>query len=182
MITIDGLTKADEIDYKTFSKRMRLHTSNEIFNDLKEEGFFLAPASRNYHGSYEGGLYDHSTNVMETLVRLTKDLGLQWQEPRSPYIIGMYHNLCKIDMYRHTKADPTAYEHNPNLILKGHGDKSVMLLSKYYRLTTEEILCIRYHMGAYETESWSEFDKAIKAYPNVLWTHTADMIASKIIE
>ena len=55
-----------------------------------------------------------------------------------------------------------------------------MLLSRWLQLTEEEILCIRYHMGAYETKDWDFFDKAIRKYPNVLWTHTADMYASKV--
>ena len=36
-------------------------------------------------------------------------------------------------------------------------------------------------MGAYEKDMWNEYDKAIIKYPNVLYTHTADMIASKIV-
>ena len=49
-------------------------------------------------------------------------------------------------------------------------------------LTEEEIMCIRYHMGAYEKDDWVQFDLAIKKYPNVLFTHTADMYASKLIQ
>ena len=55
-----------------------------------------------------------------------------------------------------------------------------MVLSQIHQLTEEEVFCIRYHMGAYEKEEWDYFDKAIRKYPNVLWTHTADMLASKI--
>lgn len=29
------------------------------------------------------------------------------------------------------------------------------------------------------SDKWDYFDKAIKKYETVLWTHTADMIASK---
>lgn len=50
-------------------------------------------------------------------------------------------------------------------------------------LGSDEQACIRWHMGAYEgPEAWDGFDKAIREYPNVLWTHTADMVASKIME
>jgi len=69
---------------------------------------------------------------------------------------------------------------NPSCILTGHGDKSVMMLSRWMTLTEEEIYCIRFHMGAYETDKWNQFDAAIGAYENVLWTHTADMYASKV--
>ena len=44
----------------------------------------------------------------------------------------------------------------------------------------EEMLCIRFHMGAYITDDWDSFDRAIRKYQSVLFTHTADMYASKV--
>lgn len=74
-----------------------------------------------------------------------------------------------------------SWEHNPNTLLKGHGDKSVMLLSQFYKLTEEEVLCIRYHMGAFTDKSeWNDYTRAVNLYPNVLWTHQADMLASHV--
>lgn len=79
--------------------------------------------------------------------------------------------------------DESKWEHNPDTLLKGHGDKSVMLLSMYLPLTMEEILCIRYHMGAFvDQKEWSDYTRAIHLYNTVLWTHHADMIASHILE
>ena len=72
------------------------------------------------------------------------------------------------------------YEFNAKTLLKGHGSKSCIILSQFINLTEEEMLCIRYHMGAYETDEWDEWDRAIHKYPNVLWTHMADMLASKV--
>lgn len=143
-----------------------------------DNDFLTASASTKYHGACEGGLYMHSVAVADTLVDFTKKLGLQWQKERSPYIVGMFHDLCKIDQYTQTE---NGYEHDEDVLLKGHGEKSIMLLSQFMTLTEEEIMCIRYHMGAYETENWKQFDLAIKKYPNVLFTHTADMYASKFI-
>lgn len=134
-----------------------------IVNDLEEKGFFTAPASTKYHGAFEGGLFKHSRNVTQVLTILTKDNGLVWQRSESPYIIGMFHDLCKIDLYRHPETDgqklqeidTARWEHNPDTLLKGHGDKSVMLLSQYLPLTMEEILCVRYHMGAFvDQKEW----------------------------
>jgi 23S rRNA maturation-related 3'-5' exoribonuclease YhaM len=144
---------------------------------LDRLGFFDAPASRHYHGAYPGGLFDHSLAVCERLIRLTKDNHLVWRSTRSPFVVGMYHDLCKCDLY--VMKDNGEYDFNPNLTLKEHGAKSVMILAQYMQLTEEEVLCIRYHMGAYEKEEWAEFDHAIRAYQTVLWTHTADMLASK---
>ena len=158
---------------------------------LDQMGFFTAPASTKYHGNYEGGLFDHSWEVMKALVKLTDNLDLAWRSSNSPEIVGMFHDLCKCDQYRHPVLAVTLdgqkirnyeeWERNSDVLLKGHGEKSVMLLSQFFTLTEEEILCIRYHMGAYETEDWNEYDRAIRKYPNVLFTHTADMIASKIM-
>lgn len=125
-----------------------------VKKDLLDKGFFAAPASTKYHGNYEDGLFDHSCAVMKTLVDLTEKNGLKWEDPGSPYIVGMFHDLCKIDQYRGSRCkDGVLYsrivewEYNPDTLLKGHGDKSVMLLSQYFQLTEEEIMCIRYHMG-----------------------------------
>ena len=162
---------------------------------LNSEGFFTAPASTKYHGNYEGGLYDHSRFVAMRLHWLTLNNGLTWKRPESPFIVGMFHDICKYDQYVLNEGPDTAtigeqeivispfstqYTYNESTLLKGHGSKSVMILSQFINLTEEEMLCIRYHMGAYEKEEWSEFDRAIKKYSNVLWTHHADMLASKV--
>lgn len=58
-----------------------------------------------------------------------------------------------------------------------------MTIEQFFTLTEEEIMCIRYHMGAFtDKEEWSDYTRAIHKYPNVLWTHQADMIATHIVE
>lgn len=155
---------------------------------LDKIGFFTAPASTKYHGAYEGGLFDHSLAVAKSLVELTNKLGLTWEGKYSPGIVGMFHDFCKCDNYI---VDPfneivpvsKRYIYNPDSVLPGHGDKSVIMLQKYLPINDEEIACIRWHMVAYETDTkmWEYYGRAIEKYPNVLYTHTADMIASKIL-
>ena len=170
-------------DRKNILRSLYIMGEDQI-QKLDQMGFFTAPASTKYHGNYEGGLFDHSWEVTQALVKLTDNLDLAWHSSHSPEVVGMFHDLCKCDQYIPI-VDPTdgsvTYKHNPDVLLKGHGEKSVMLLSQFFHLTEEEILCIRYHMGAYEPEDWNEYDRAIRKYPNVLFTHTADMIASKIM-
>ena len=50
------------------------------------------------------------------------------------------------------------------------------------QLTEEEAACIRWHMGAFteDKDEWNYYNNAVKKHPNVLWTHTADMVAAKI--
>lgn len=164
---------------------------------LKKNNYFTAPASAKYHGVYEGALFDHSFAVYQKLKDFTEKNELEWQRKESPFIIGMFHDICKCDRYKKVQdppkpivdpfkgeyveyTPPARYEYNENVLLEGHGSKSVILLSQLITLTEEEILCIRYHMGAYEKDDWKGFDNAIKKYPNVMWTHHADMLVSKL--
>lgn len=189
----DCFSKSEVTDFLNF---MKLPDGTPLVSDdmmeyLMAYGFFTAPASTKYHGNYEGGLLEHSYMVTKFLLTLTQDNHLIWHKSRSPYIVGMFHDLCKIDQYRHPASDlvvdgmllpdPSKWEYNPDTLLKGHGDKSVMLLSQFYTLTEEEIMCIRYHMGAFTDKSeWNDYTRAVHQYPNVLWTHQADMLASHV--
>lgn len=77
--------------------------------------------------------------------------------------------------------DDFKWEYATDTLLKGHGDKSVMVLAQYFKLTEEEIMCIRYHMGAFcDKSEWNDYTRAVHKYTNVLWTHQADMLASHV--
>lgn len=147
---------------------------------LIHKGFCSAPASTHYHGAYAGGLFDHSVAVTQMLCEYTQRLGLSWCKEDSPIRIGMLHDACKCDQYRKDIDGSFAYDNSA--IVKGHGEKSVIYAVRYgCQLTEEEMACILYHMGAYEKDKWDAYENAIKRYPNVLYTHTADMAASKIL-
>ena len=153
-------------------------------NELICKGFCIAPASTKYHGAYEGGLFDHSVNVAAVLKRLTINNNLEWGKATSPDLVGILHDLCKIDQYLYDPNSCT-YQWNNDVIVKGHGIKSVIYTYELLSLglTAEEQACILYHMGAFtEKEEWKDYNAAINKFPNVLWTHTADMIVSQIME
>lgn len=154
--------------------------SDKFRHWLIDKGFFSQAASTKFHLAYEGGLFEHSVNVYEALNNLTQKLNLNWSRKESVFIIGMFHDLCKIDQYIVT-ADKQ-YKWNSSADPR-HAIKSIALLEQFIDLTDEEHTCIEFHMGAFTDKSeWNKFSDAIKKYPNVLYTHTADMIASKIIE
>ena len=150
----------------------------DLFNFLINSDFLVAPASTKYHGSFEGGLWLHSVAVMNNLVDFTKKLNLSWKAERSPYIVGLLHDVCKINSYIWDN-EKNSYKYNTEKKETGHGSLSVETIEKYMPLTEEEKLCIRYHMGAYETDDWNEYGKSIETYKTVLFTHTADMLASR---
>lgn len=169
-----------------FIKLMMEHTTmfditpQSLAKRLLEYGYFIVPASMNYHGAYVGGLFDHCLAVTHNLLRLTKALNLKWEREISPYYVGMLHDLCKCGQY--TKAtDGPGWIFNKDLLIPGHGERSVIMAQQLLSLTDEELACIRWHMGAFdEKEHWNSYGRAIEKFPNVLWTHTADMMASRI--
>lgn len=148
---------------------------------LYETDFFTAPASTKYHAAYEGGLFDHSMNVLMVLLYFRKIGLVAFQRPESPFIVALFHDTTKLSLY---KKDYTGkYIHNEQYLSFGvHGYDSAHKTERYTMLSDEEWCCIRYHMGAYETDCWDDYDRAIKEFPSVLWTHTADMVASKLLE
>lgn len=154
--------------------------TSKITNAFEDWGFFRTPASVNHHGNYEGGLFDHSLAVTEALLELTEKLGLKWQRPESPVIVGMFHDLCKCYNYEYN-TESGQWQYKKNSIMTGHGELSIIIGQQIIPLTDEEILCIRWHMGAYDDkENWNKLGRAIEICPNVLYTHTADMIASRV--
>lgn len=159
---------------------------------LSETDYFCGPSSTKWHAAYPGGGFDHAFNVTKTLVKMTQQMGLQWQRSVSPIIIGLLHDYTKVGAYVMkqemnpvTKEIETWYEWNPEAqkLSEIHGEDSLLKVRSLFWLTEEEEACIRWHMGAYEGKSsWPGYDEAIRKFPNVLWTHTADMYASKVME
>lgn len=149
---------------------------------LRETSFYKMPASTRWHNNFAGGLLDHSTGVWLNLEHLTSALNLQWQDPSSPFIIAMLHDACKIGAYYYN-SDYGVWEHVENHP-KGHGDLSLKIAEELgIELTDEEKACIRWHMGAFDEQSnWTNFTDAIHQYPNVFWTHVADMMSAHIDE
>ena len=125
---------------------------------LERTDYFIAPASTKFHSNFDGGLAFHSNNVVELLIQKNEQykLGLSLD---TIYLTGYLHDLCKCNIYEKTmrlKKDEmtgkwigyASYEINENVPL-GHGEKSVILLQQFVKLSLEECLMIRWHMGAY---------------------------------
>lgn len=166
---------------RSFDLMMGKYVSDEFRDWLISNGFFEKPASIKHHGAYTGALFDHSFVVAKILEDLTEQMGLNWQQDRSPYIVGMFHDLCKIDTYQRTNDEK--WEYNNATLLPGHGEKSVILLQQHIKLTEEEMLCIRWHMGAFDDkENWNSYGRSVTKYQNVLWTHHADMYAARVLQ
>ncbi|AQY55373.1 metal dependent phosphohydrolase [Streptococcus virus MS1] len=164
-----------------------------------ETDFFTAPASTRYHGSYEGGLVEHSLNVYDRLVwEMENTVGAGWQEIYSPEavaIVALFHDLCKIDRYVITekwRKDENgdweayeAYEYNKEKAEMGHGAQSVFYLQKFIQLTEFEAQAIFWHMGAYDISPYATLgacSETFKWNPLSFLTHRADMAATYVTE
>jgi hypothetical protein len=159
--------------------------------------FFTAPASARYHGAYVGGLCDHSVNVYHCLrdylerPRVRELYGLEY-EPESVAIVALLHDLCKVGCYRsgtrNVKNETTGqWEKVPTFFYEdplpyGHGEKSVYIISGFLRLSREEAMAIRWHMGFSGTEDSRTVGQALRQYPLAFALATADMEASCFLE
>ena len=106
-------------------------------------------------------------------------------EEVNKYSANITYFNCTANIYRPNSyiynEETGQWEYNIYTTINGHGELSVILAQQFIQLTEEEVLCIRWHMGAYDDEkNWYILGHAIEKYPNVLYTHTADMIASRV--
>lgn len=158
------------------------------FIDTKTD-FYKAPASTRYHGDYEGGLLEHSMKVYEILVQKVKNSVIPIEiSDDSLKIIALLHDICKVNFYkvdyRNAKNELGVWEKVPYYTIEdtipyGHGEKSVMMITEYIKLTVEEKYAIRWHMGFTEPkEQYSTISAAYKRYPIALLMHEADLEAT----
>ena len=157
---------------------------DKLIEFLEGSDFFVAPASTKYHGACTGGLVAHSMKVYEILKTKTKD-------DDSVKIIALLHDICKVDFYktdyRNVKKEGV-WEQVPYYTIEdgipyGHGEKSVMMISEFIKLTSEEKYAIRWHMGFTEPkELYGTLGQAYKKYPIALLTHEADLEATYIYD
>ena len=160
---------------------------DKLINFLEKTDFFTAPASTRFHGSYEGGLVEHSLKVYEILSNKGKSSDFEFDE-NTLKIVALLHDICKLNFYkveyRNTKNKNGEWEKVPyytvdDTIPYGHGEKSVMMITEYMKLTSEEKYAIRWHMGYTEPkELYNTIGAAYKKYPLALLVFEADLEAT----
>lgn len=154
---------------------------------ITQTDFFTAPASTRFHGSFPGGLVEHHLDVYNETVDLVKLDKFKNVNADSAYLCALVHDFCKIGMYdpymRNVKNEETgqwekvqAYKYDKPQYPFGHGVTSMYLANQFFRLTREEALAIRWHMGEYNCceNEMSDLQEARDRYPLVLLLQTAD--------
>lgn len=105
-------------------------------------------------------------------------------------ICGLLHDVCKANFYkattRNVKNDETGkWEKVPYYSIEekfpfGHGEKSVFLIERFMKLTPEEAVAIRFHMGEFEKERSTS--DAYSKYPLAVMLHVSDLLATYMDE
>ena len=167
-------------------------------------GFFTAPASANHHLNVEGGLLEHSLNTCKAALAIYEGLkpldpSMEKEVRRDSIILSsLLHDVCKSDIYKRSVKkrknnvgqweDVEGYSVSYKNFPMGHGEKSViLLLCNGLSLYDDEMLAIRWHMGAWginmnSFEDQRCYDTSRKLYPLVSIIQAADGLAASILE
>lgn len=180
---------------------------DKLIEFVEKSDFFTAPASTRFHGSVSSGLLIHSLNVYDLFIQkcespIFKEVLKDFPE-ESKIIVTLFHDLCKTYFYTTELRNKKIYSETgskqdeqgrydwksvPSYTVKdripyGHGEKSVMMIENFIKLTNTERYAIRWHMGYTEPkENWNTLSAAIEKYPVILALHEADLEATHILE
>lgn len=196
--------KANKEEFLELLRSTKRDGIEDVITDLEELGFFTAPASAGHHLNVEGGLVLHSINTCKAALAIWESMkplepSLATEVKRDSIIIAsLLHDVCKSDIYKRSVKkrknalgqweDCEGYKVSYKDFPMGHGEKSViLLLCSGLDLSDDEMLAIRWHMGAwginmnsYEDERC--YDTARALYPLVSIIQTADGLAAAILE
>lgn len=175
-----------------------LKTKREGMEDLieyiKKCGFYKAPCSGSYHLAKEGGLLEHSLNVLHNAEKISAALigtkNLKKEKKDSIAICALLHDLGKMGQFEKPNyvpnilksgsiSDSKPYKTNPDLLYVDHEIRSVAIASMFIDLTEEEQFAILYHNGMYGNLKYALSGNETPLYMIIHW---ADMWASRITE
>lgn len=180
--------------YKTYIHRNGADKFLEFLLSDQSD-FFVAPASTRFHGSYEGGLLEHSIHVYECLRdylqrERTKEIYHMNYSEETIALTALLHDVCKINVYkasmRNKKVDGQwvqvpFYEFDDTMPY-GHGEKSVYMITPFMKLSREEAFAIRYHMGFSNNDLPNAVGYTFEHFPLAFALSTADMEATYYLD
>lgn len=188
------LSKKEEF-IEIYNENIKRHGADNLLKWLEKSDFFTAPASTRYHGSFEGGLVEHSINVYHCL----KDY-LSRERAKTVYnmdyseetiaVAALLHDICKTNFYsvstRNKKEDgkwvEVPFYTIDDKMPYGHGEKSVFMIQFFMRLEMDEAFAIRFHMGFSGPEDVNLISRAFEMYPLAYALHVADCEATYFLE
>lgn len=175
-----------------FTRCIARKGADKLMAWLEQGDFFTAPASTRYHLAEDGGLCRHSIHVYKRLDALVRSEGLEVSE-ESVALCGLLHDLCKAGFYKKEMRNMKingSWQERPYFSIEdqfpyGHGEKSVFLIERFVRLTTEEAIAIRWHMGGYDEAvkgGSMAINQAYNLFPLAVCLHIADIQATYLDE
>ena len=197
-------TKKNQQEFEALLRSTGREGIEYVIEDLEKDGFFEAPASSGHHLNIQGGLCQHSLNVCKAGLMIWEGLktldpsGVNNAKRESVIIATLLHDVCKTDIYKRTVKkrknklgqweDSEGYRVSYKDFPMGHGEKSViMLLCSGLELHDDEMLAIRWHMGAWginmnSYEDQRNYATARQKYPLCSIIQSADSLAAAIME
>lgn len=165
----------------------------DLLDYMRDIGFLTAPCSTGYHLAKEGGLLEHTVNVMKIAERIGVALlgGAEYNKiHNSVMIVAALHDLGKCGQFGKPlyvpnvlksgkQSDAKPFEINKELMTLPHEVVSVIEATKFIDLTEEEQQAIAWHNGLYGA---FKYDIQGKESPLYMILHWADMWASRVTE
>ena len=170
----------------------------DLMQWLEGTDFFTAPASTRFHGSYGGGLVEHSLAVYKRMVQFAGYYDQEAYGGAPDYtwsaetlaIVGLFHDFCKIGTYKtelrwrkdaqqRWEQYPT-YKKEEDFNFGGHGSKSLYLIQNFLSLEPHEAVAINCHMGMFDSTIYSNPSPAFEQFPLAWLLHVADEAATYI--
>ena len=194
MLTTEQIIKNKQNFKNLCKENIKRKGTEQLLDYLDVTDFFEAPCSTKFHLNYKGGLCEHSLNVYTELIALCTLHNVDiTQNIETLTIVSLFHDICKANFYKQVMKpvkvngmwkDQLVYEIDDKLPL-GHGEKSVIILQKYLSLSVEEMLAIRWHMGAFDCAfKGGEYAFGTAQDKSLLVTllQVADLLATQVLE
>ena len=166
--------------------------------------FFTAPASSKYHGSYEGGLCNHSLNVYYSLKNLAQNfLSYEIDQEGNQHfkysedslkIVGLLHDISKANYYekyfRNVKDEkgnwvqvPEYKVRDDRFIFGSKEQTAEFMVSNFIPLTVDERISILHSSGGQAYDSTQTNVATIfNACELTTLLHTADLLSTFVLE
>lgn len=184
---------------KAYTENITRPGADKLLAWIESSDFFTAPASTRFHLSSPGGLLEHSLHVFERMKAIcaneaTITPGFNEPSMETIAICGLLHDICKANFYavemRNRKNDQGRWEQYPFYVVDdqlpyGHGEKSVYIISGFMRLSREEAMAIRWHMGFSDNDfkgGGYSVGNAFEKFPLAVLLHIADLQATYLDE
>ena len=169
---------------KAYTENITRPGADKLLAWIESSDFFTAPASTR--------VFERMKAICANEATITP--GFNEPSMETIAICGLLHDICKANFYavemRNRKNDQGRWEQYPFYVVDdklpyGHGEKSVYIISGFMRLSREEAMAIRWHMGFSDNDFQGggySVGNAFDKFPLAVLLHIADLQATYLDE